>query len=172
MGAMNHPVVASCLAALACSVALSAEQQPTAFDNNRAVPKDTPALMSLTGCLERAPNGTYEIRDARRSPPAETTQASGAGPGPSTELKASAAAELADLPMTWTLKSTSDLAPHVGRQVQVIGRASSTRRSGASDAATTAPPTTTVTGARIKSRGEDDRSVDVQTVRMISQSCP
>jgi len=132
--------------------------------------------LSLTGCLDRANDGTYELRNARMSSPGSET-APGApqtttGPTGTSGASAPARAEAGDGSSTWILKSTTDLAPHVGHSVQITGRMSSPAGTGGSDTATTSAPTTTATGARMKKPGEEAKSVDVQSVRMISRACP
>jgi len=128
--------------------------------------------MSLTGCLDRANDGTYELRNARTNPAgAETPGSPGPTAGATGTSGATSSAKGGEVPATWILKSTSDLAPHVGHTVQITGRMSAPAGTGGSDAATTTPPTTTATGARLKKPGEEARSVDVQAVRMISRAC-
>jgi hypothetical protein len=122
--------------------------------------KGSAETLTLTGCLDRTADGTYQLRNA-------------AGGVPGTELvPGGAKAPAAGLTTTWNLKSRTDLAPHVGHQVQITGRSSagSSKKKG-KDSATTAAPTTTATGARMKVPEENFRSVDVQSLRMISTSC-
>jgi len=186
---MRKTATAMCFAmAFALSAAVGA-QQPGAgggaarndgvttsadFEQSRSGSRDT---LTLTGCLDRANNGTYELRKARLEPvgagsagSAGTTGTTGSATGTS-DAKAAAPATAGGSDSTWILKSTTDLAPHVGHQVQVTGRLSSMSGSSESDTATTSPPTNTATGARMKDTGEASRSVDIQSIRMISQSC-
>jgi hypothetical protein len=130
---------------------------------------------TLTGCMDRANDGTYELRDARMSSlGTDTTQgtpgATGGAVGTSGATSASKA-PVDQTPSTWILKSTTDLSPHVGHSVQITGRVSAPSGTGGSETATTSSPTTTATGARMKQSGEEAHSVDVQSVRMISRSC-
>ena len=86
-------------------------------------------------------------------------------------------------PMTWMLRSTTDLASHVGHQVQITGRAQqSPMPGGASQGATsTGGSTSTASGAGSSSgtgspgtNGSEaaSNSVEVESVRMVSSSCP
>jgi hypothetical protein len=211
---MTRVFPAICVAsALALGASVSAQQpapnQPARNDgvttpndfeqsNSRSGATDT---LVLTGCLDRASNGTYELRNARMSAPGAnaTGSASATSPGAAAGSTASTTgspngtvgttgtttgatattspttanrAPTTGATATWILKSTTDLAPHVGHQVQVTGRPSAPAGTAGSNTATTSNPTTTTTGARVKDAGDDARSVDVQAVRMISQSCP
>jgi len=130
--------------------------------------------LSLTGCLDRTNDGTYELRNARSAPAGTAATPGSSAPTPGATAGTSGAANSAgagEVPTTWVLKSTSDLAPHVGHTVQVTGRMSAPEGTGGSNTATTTPPTTTATGARIKKPGEEAKSIDVQAVRMISRAC-
>jgi len=225
---MTRTFPALCLAStLALAGSLSAQQaspnQParndgvtTAADYEQTASKTgSTDTMTLTGCLDRASNGTYELRNARMSAPgagstassapgASTTTASAgasstgsAAPGTTadrtgssgtagatgttgttasgtgtTSATSAAHAPMSDMAMTWTLKSTTDLAQHVGHQVQITGRPSGASANTGSNTATTSSPTTTATGARMESAAQNAHSVEVQAVRMISQSCP
>jgi len=164
---MKSMVTALCMAAL---VGLGASAYAQQAGTSGA---DT---FTLTGCLDRANDGTYELRNAHPSAATSESRTSAeAGAGATGTSGASSGASKtagSDAPTTWILKSTTDLAPHVGHSVQITGRMSSPDGSGGSDAATTSAPTTTATGARMKKPGEDAKSVDVQAVRMISRSCP
>jgi len=164
---MSRTVTALCLAAIVSLVTGAQAQKPGTGGSG---------TLSLTGCLDRANDGTYELRNARTSPagseatpgsPQTTTGATG-----TSGVTGSAKGSAGDVPTTWILKSTTDLAPHVGHSVQVTGRMSAPAGTGGSDTATTSPPTTTATGARMKKPGEETKSVDVQSVRMISRACP
>ncbi len=141
----------------------------------RPSPGADTSMLTVTGCLDRAPNGTYQLKNARLAPLGQAP-ARGSGPGTTagatgtSGVSSAARAAVSDAPGTWILKSTSDLAPHVGHQVSVSGRPSSLRTS-ADDAATTAPPTTTATGARVKDPGESARSLDVDSVAMLARAC-
>ena len=163
---MTRTVTALCMAALVGLSTVALAQQPATSGNGP---------LSLTGCLDRANDGTYELRNARvSSPGSETTPASPqatSGPTGTSGATAPAKTEAGDVSSTWILKSTTDLAPHVGHSVQITGRMSSPTGTGGSDTATTSPPTTTATGARMKKPGEEAKSVDVQSVRMISRAC-
>lgn len=158
-------------ALLGTGMAVHAESQaPTPTQ-----PGTPTSLLTVTGCLDRAPNGTYELKNARLEPVGQVPPRS-AGPGTTagatgtSGATTAARAPMTDEPALWILKSTSDLAPHVGHQIKVSGRPSS-RRSSADDAATTAPPTTTATGARVKDPGESSRSLDVDSVTMLARAC-
>src|SRR4029077_410226 len=103
--------------------------------------------LSLTGCLDRANDGTYELRNARMSS-TEPDRTPGA-PQTSTGTSGSSGAartEAADAASMWILKSTTDLAPHVGHSVQITGRMSAPDGTGGSDTATKSAPTPTSTG--------------------------
>lgn len=132
-------------------------------------------MLTVTGCLDRAPNGTYQLKNARLAPLGQAP-ARGSAPGTTagatgtSGASSAARAAVTDAPDTWILKSTSDLAPHVGHQISVTGRPSALRSS-SDDAATTAPPTTTATGARVKEPGESARSLDVDSVAMLARAC-
>jgi len=154
------------MAAIVGLVTVGRAQQP---DTNRS------GTFSLTGCLDRANDGTYELRNARMSS-AEPDKAPGApqtttGATGTSGSTGAARAEAGDASSLWILKSSTDLAPHVGHSVQITGRMSASAGTGGSDTATTSDPTTTATGARMKKPGEEARSVDVQSVRMISRAC-
>jgi len=146
---------------------------PGDFDQSKsATGGDT---FTLTGCMDRANDGTYELKNARMSSlgtdttpgrPGTTSSATGTSGATS-----AAKAPVDQTPSTWILKSTSDLSPHVGHSVQITGRVSAPSGNGGDNTATTSPPTTTTTGARMKQNGEEAHSVDVQSVRMISRSC-
>lgn len=162
---MARTVTALCMVAFVSLVTGARAQQPGTKGSG---------TLSLTGCLDRANDGTYELRNARMSPAGSATTAG----SPQTTASATgtsgaaSAAKAEDAPATWILKSTSDLAPHVGHSVQITGRMSAPAGTTGSDTATTSPPTTTATGARMRKPGEEARSVDVQSVRMISNACP
>lgn len=161
---MKRTVIAVCMAALAGLVGADAQQAGNSGTGT----------LSLTGCLDRANDGTYELKNARPSPgTADTKQGSQTSPGTTGTGGATnrSSDSAASAPETWILKSTTDLAPHVGHSVQITGRLSALAGAGGSDTATTSNPTTTATGARMKKPGEDAKSVDVQAVRMISRSC-
>ncbi len=139
--------------------------------------------ITLTGCLDRSPNGTYVLNRARvaalgaptGSAPqgsASTTSSDRDGnstttPGgvASTTTPPSTAGSVSQgsATSTWTLRSSSDLAPHVGHQVQVTGRATAAATAtGRSSAATpdTAPATGTSgasTGTASGTRGQRGR---------------
>jgi hypothetical protein len=186
---MRRTVTSLCLAAVFGFGAGTFAQQPGAgaparndgvttpndFEQTRRA-SSGPDTFSLTGCLDRRNDGTYELRNAHMNPigtdtipgkPGTGTTSSATGTsGPSSAAKAPVDSTASD----WILKSTTDLAPHVGHSVEVTGRMSAPTGTG-SDSATTANPTTTATGARIKKPGEDAKSVDVESVRMISRSC-
>lgn len=137
-------------------------------------PRGTTDTITLTGCLDRAPNGIYQLKNARLAPLGQTdtvgtTGTTASGTGTSNPTSAARAAVTAE-PATWMLKSTSDLAPHVGHEVRVTGRPGESRRT-SDDTATTSPPTTTSTGARVKAPGEQDRALEVQAVTMIARTC-
>ena len=146
---------------------------PGDFDQSKsATGSDT---FTLTGCMDRANDGTYELRNARMSslgtdttPGTPGTTSSATGTSGATSA---AKAPVDQTPSTWILKSTSDLSPHVGHSVQITGRVSAPSGTGGDNTATTSSPTTTATGARMKHNGEEAHSVDVQSVRMISRSC-
>jgi hypothetical protein len=185
---MRRTVTSICLAAVFGLGAATFAQQPGAGGPARndgvTTPNDPeqsrsagsgPDTFSLTGCLDRRNDGTYELRNARMKPigtdttpgnPGTTSSAAGTSGATS-----AAKAPVDSTPSTWILKSTTDLAPHVGHAVEVSGRMSAPDGTGGSDTATTSNPTTTATGARMKTRGEEAKSVDVQVVRMISRSC-
>lgn len=227
---MTRTFPALCLAStLALAGSLSAQQAspnqparndgvttPADYEQTASKTGSTDSLM-LTGCLDRAANGTYELRNARMSAPgaANTTASSAPGSASTTSARAgdttagaaagtttgsptdhssgtagatgtsgttasatgttsatsASKAPMSDMAMTWTLKSSTDLAPHVGHQVQITGRPSAPAANSGSNTATTANPTTTATGARMESSAQNAHSVDVQAVRMISQSC-
>jgi len=130
---------------------------------------------TLTGCVDRANDGTYQLKNARPRPPASDSKRG----SPDTSTGATGTSGAATAPQgagnnaasTWILKSTTDLAPHVGHSVEITGRMSQPAGTGGSETATTSAPTTTATGARMKKPGEDAKSFDVQAVRMISRSC-
>lgn len=163
---MTETVARACLiATLAMPAGLAAQQPPSSAMK--------PDVLTLTGCLDRAPNGTYQLlhasRDAAGPGGATGTSGSAATPPASSARGTSSPAPREDAP--WILKSPTDLAPHVGHKVQITGRPSATRPS-SDDAATTTPPTTTSTGARVKDPGEAERSLDVSGVRMLARACP
>jgi hypothetical protein len=232
---MRRTFPALCLAStLAFAGSLSAQQpssnQParndgvtTSADFEQTASKSgSTDSVTLTGCLDRATNGTYELRNARMSAPgAAATGTASSAPGSTTSTTAragttssgsttsvqnastagttgtsgtasaaattgttssatgttsptsAARAPMSDMAMTWTLKSSTDLAPHVGHEVQITGRpgAASSSATGNANSATTSNPTTTATGARVESAAEAGHSVEVQAVRMISRSC-
>lgn len=156
-----------CMAAgLALSTGTYAQQSATAAGSSDA--------LTLTGCVDRAPNGTYHLLNARMDPltrpDAKSTTGTTTGATGTSGATNAAGAEASHTPSTWILKSTTDLAPHVGHQVQVIGHLSAGRNS-TEDAATTSNPTTTSTGARVKDPGETARSFDVQSVKTLSRAC-
>jgi len=130
---------------------------------------------TLIGCLDRANDGTYQLKNSRPGPPASDSKQS--SPDASTGTTGTSSAADASKgtgnnpASTWILKSTTDLAPHVGHSVQITGRMSSPTGTSGSDTATTSAPTTTATGARMKKPGEDAKSIDVEAVRMISRAC-
>ena len=163
---MKRTVAGLCMAALVGLTGSAHAQQPETSGTG---------TFTLTGCLDRANDGTYQLKNARPSAPASDSKQS--SPGTSTGATGtSGAADAAksagnNAASTWILKSTTDLAPHVGHSVQITGRMSSPAGTGGSDTATTSAPTTTATWARMKKPGEDAKSVDVQAVRMISRSC-
>lgn len=147
--------------------------------------------VTLTGCLDRSPNGTYVLNKARLDLPGAGTSATtgstggttagsttgstagttagtaatGTAPGtsgsagttPATTTARGAGTAARDgiastaAQSTWTLQSSSDLAPHVGHQVQIVGRAagSQTGRAAAGQAGSTAATagTTGTTGS-------------------------
>jgi hypothetical protein len=139
-------------------------------DKSPPVPAET---LTLTGCMDRARNGTYQLLNAHRGPAGSVTpKNNGSTSRNPTATGTSGATRTQTQPAVWVLKSTADLAPHVGHQVEITGRASAGTGTGETDTATTSPPTTTATGARMKELGEIANSVDVQTVRMVSRSCP
>ena len=163
---MTRTVTALCMAAMVGLVTVGRAQQPDTRGRG---------TLSLTGCVDRANDGTYQLRNARMSPveqdktagPPQTT----AGATGTSGSTSAARAEAGDAPSLWILKSSTDLAPHVGHSVQITGRMSAPAGAGGTDTATTSDPTTTATGARMKKPGEEARSVDVQSVRMISRAC-
>jgi hypothetical protein len=186
-----------CTAALFAFAASGLAQQPgstgparndgvtTPNDFEQSASAKGAQTLNLTGCLDRANDGTYQLRDARPSSSADATRPSGNTGSAATGTSGTAgtsgrtagdaatggtAASDAER-NTWILKSTTDLAPHVGHSVEITGRMSSPDNAGGTNEATTSNPTTTATGARIKKPGEETRSVDVQSVRMISRSC-
>ena len=183
---MTH-VSGICAAALLVLAASGFAQQPGSSGPARNDGVTTPndfeqsanakgaGVLTMTGCVDRANDATYQLRDARPASTADATRppgtAAGGAAGTSGTAGASGATAAVDAEQnTWILKSTTDLAPHVGHSVQITGRMSSPD-SGDTNTATTASPTTTATGARVKKPGEEARSVDVQSVRMISRSC-
>lgn len=143
---------------------------------NTTQPSTSTSLLTVVGCLDRAPNGTYQLKNARLEPVAQAPNRP-SGPGTTSGATGtSGASSAARAPMStaadmWVLKSPTDLAPHVGHQIKVTGRPSALRSS-SDDAATTAPPTTTATGARVKEPGESARSLDVDSLSMLARACP
>jgi hypothetical protein len=223
---MSRTFPALCLASTLALAGSVAAQQPSPGQPARNDGVTTPSdyeqtgsktgaanALTLTGCLDRAPNGTYELRNAKMAAPGNTAPGSASGSsaagisaradsnssGSSTTDRstgasgstgatgtsgtvpsgsgASSAAGAAGAPMsnnesTWILKSSTDLAPHVGHQVQITGHPSAAAGSGSGSAsATTSNPTTTATGPRTETGAQSAHSVEVQAVRMISQSC-
>jgi len=209
---MRRTFPALCLAStLAFAASLSAQQaspnQPARNDGvttpadyeQTASKTGSTEAMTLTGCLDRANDGTYELRNARASGggatatsgTSSTTSAGGTTAGATgatagaagttgttsgatgtTSATGAGRASASEMPSTWTLKSATDLAPHVGHQVQITGKMSASNTSGgSSNTATTSNPTTTTTGARMKDASGNAHSVEVQSVRMVSQSC-
>jgi len=160
---MTRTVTALCMAAMVGLGPVGRAQQTDSSGRG---------TLSLTGCVDRANDGTYQLRNARMSK-AEPDKAPGS-PQPSTGAtgtSGSTKAEAGDAASLWILKSSTDLAPHVGHSVQITGRMSAPAGTGGNDTATTSDPTTTGTGARMKKPGEEARSVDVQSVRMSSRAC-
>ena len=160
---MARTVTALCMVAFATLVTGARAQQPDTKGSG---------TLSLTGCLDRANDGTYELRNARTTPAGSETAGSPQTTAGATGTSGAASTPKADdAQATWILKSTTDLAPHVGHSVTITGRMSAPAGTSGSDTATTSPPTTTATGARMRKPGEEARSVDVQSVRMISRAC-
>ena len=153
-------IVAACWIAGLSAFAPVMAAQPGAEPQQGAQQQQGNQSVTLIGCLDRTADGTYQLRNA-------------AGGVPGTEIvPGGAKAPAAGLTTTWNLKSRTDLAPHVGHQVQVTGRSNAgNSKNKGKDSATTAAPTTTATGARMKVPEENFRSVDVQSVRMIATSC-
>jgi hypothetical protein len=189
---MTPKVSGLCVATMLALTAGVGAQQPgpggPARNDGVTTPNDfeqtaskTAQTLSLTGCVDRANDGTYQLTHARPSPPSATGTSGTPGradnpAGTTGTAGSSAAADSNDQKdrakqSAWILKSTTDLAPHVGHSVQITGRMSSPDRNG-TNTATTTNPTTTATGARIEKPSEEAHSVEVQSVRMISRSCP
>lgn len=168
---MTTRISALCLGSLLLVAAGSRAQQPPGRASR--VPGQAPGTIRMTGCLDRANDGTYQLRNASVSPGGTRPSAGTPGRDQSTAAGTSGVEKTAAAATgnTWILKSTTDLAPHVGHSVEVTGRTSAPSGASGSDTATTSPPTTTVTGARMSKPGEDSHSVDVQSVRMISRAC-
>jgi hypothetical protein len=186
---MTPKVSGLCVAAVFALTAGGAAQQPgtggparndgvtTPNDFEQSTSKQAAQTLSLTGCVDRANDGTFQLTHARPSPPTSTGTPGTAGrpdspTGTSGTAGSSPAADRNKAGSTWILKSATDLAPHVGHSVEITGRKSSPDSSPDANDATTTAPATTATGARIQKPGEDAQSVDVQSVRMISGSCP
>jgi hypothetical protein len=192
---MKRTFGALCLSTALALGATASAQQPGANQPARNDGVTTPAdyeqtntknpaaegSITLTGCVDRANDGTYELKNARNESAATGGAASASTPtgtsGTATGTTGttgtnSTGATGNGMPSTWVLKSTTDLAPHVGHQVQITGRtsSSSTTASNTPDA-TTSSQTTTTTSAKMKDAGQKVSSVDVQSVRMISSSC-
>lgn len=162
---MTRTITALCMAAMVGLVTVGHAQQTDSGERG---------TLSLTGCLDRANDGTYQLRNARpskaedKAPGSPQTSTGATGTSGSTSA---AKGEAGDARSLWILKSSTDLAPHVGHSVQITGRMSARAGTGGTDTATTSDPTTTATGARMKKPGEEARSLDVQSVRMLSRAC-
>lgn len=228
---MSRTATGLCLASVFALVASAGAQQtspsaPARNDGTTPTTADTEQTASsraggsdaitLTGCLDRSPNGTYVLNRARvtalgavtpgSAPGSASTTGSDsavnsnatpgsgasttAGSGPAGTVSGSSTADISDRSptSTWALRSTSDLAPHVGHQIQVTGHAAAIPGGSAAAGATTpgASGTTGATGtsgtssstseatgtAGTTSAAAPSNSVDVQSVRMIANSCP
>lgn len=238
---MTRTAAGFCVAsafALVASAGAAQQQSPNAparndgttttadFEQTAASKAGGAGRVSLSGCVDRAPNGTYLLKNARLDPagspagaasgqgsasttagdpaaPAGTSgSAAGSSPGstatgtagtsgaataPATGSRGPAAAAAGAVaqgaPMTWMLRSTSDLAPHVGHQVQITGRAQqapmpggasqgATGTSGSSGAASDAGASASTGPAGTRGSEATSNSVEVESVRTVSSSCP
>jgi hypothetical protein len=199
---MNRTATGLCIAAAFGLVASMGAQTPTTTTAGQTAATSTHDSkdISLTGCLQRGPDGKFILANARMDsdmhPSASTGTTTGSTAGttgtsnPPTGTTAGAAtgssAGAMDAASTWALEGGQDLEKHVGHKVQVTGRAAKDTMSkdDAAAAATTATgstATTGTTGTTGAAAGEQRRSdrdmknsgqrLDVKSVKMIAASC-
>lgn len=139
-----------------------------------------PDTITLSGCVDRLPNGIFVLNHARitglgdaASPGAPASpQATGTSgvTGKTGPAGAAATADVGDgAASAWALDSREDLAPHVGHRVQLIGKPR--------EVAPTAPRADDANGSGGSPGGSSriaipTHRVEIRSLRMISMSCP
>ncbi|HKB09979.1 MAG TPA: hypothetical protein VKD69_04975 [Vicinamibacterales bacterium] len=186
---MTRSATGLCVAAaMACAVSLGAQTStPTTQRSSTTTEKSHD--VTLTGCLARdTSGGGFMLNHAEMdSPSASSTTGSSttttAGATTTSHSSASGSA-----PASWMLMGGSDLDKHVGHKIQVTGKTSwdgsmdhtsTASAAGAGTTATEPNPTTAGTTGTLEEQRKGDRDahgkephLEVQSVKMISASCP
>jgi hypothetical protein len=190
---MQRAIVAACLSA-AFAVALTAQapaQQPPASgagtSGSTAGAQESQSSqrgmrpMTMTGCLKAGDTaGTYELTNVemtgRRGGATSTTGETG-GSATSTTGEQGRMGGM----RTVMLNAGSDvnLAPHVGHKIEVTGTMGGGRRGSGASSSTTTGSSTATTGAAAEGQGAGSgmgagrgtRTVNVTSVKMISETC-
>lgn len=184
---MKRAIVAACLSA-AFAVALTAQapaqQPPAGTSGSTAGVQDTTKssqsgarTVSLTGCLKAGDAaGTYELTNAEMSGAAGHKAPSGeAGEAGEAAGAAGTAGAKAGGMRTVMLNAASDvnLAPHVGHKIEVTGSMSgrSSGSTGTTGSSSTAGSSTAGAAGSTASSGGSARTLNVKSMKMISESC-
>jgi hypothetical protein len=193
---MKRTAIGLCVAAAFGFVASSGAQTPpttTAGQTPAASTRDAKDI-SITGCLQRGPDGKFILTNARmdndmtHSSSTGTSTGSTAGTTGSTAGTTSSATSSTtgamDSANTWTLEGGQDLDKHVGHKIQVTGHAATDvakdddAAKGATSSATGSTATTGTTGTTGATAAEQrhdmknsSQRLDVKSVKMIAASC-
>jgi hypothetical protein len=164
-------------AVLAMSAAIGAQSTTTATTTTQSQSSSDRHEVNVTGCLAKGADGRFTLTNARVEPVAASssttagtsgstasTAAGTAGTTSTTATEPAGSGTRRDDAGTWWLSGGSDLETHVGHRVQVTGRTSGDRSSGA--AATSTTPSSSTTTADTKGP-----ELEVQSIRMIASSC-
>jgi hypothetical protein len=133
--------------------------------------------MTITGCLKAGDTaGTYTLTNVKgMGRPAGTTGDTAGAPGATAGATTSPESGKSGMnEVTLTAGSTVDLKPHVGHQIEVTGTpvragAGGATTTGAAGDTTAAGGTTTATSGQT---GRGPRSLNVTSVKMVSDTCP
>ena len=188
---MKRVLTATCFA-MACAVGLAAQQTTGTAGTTQDQSGQARGPRTVTGCLRAGDTaGTYMLTDIQMGNRSGDTTAGGGGStttgGGTTATTGSTTAEgqRGQMPTSVMLNPESgvDLKAHVGHKIEVTGTmAGGGRRGGDTTAGTTGSGTTTTGGGGTTAgggtgqqttggQGRASRTLDVTSVRMISETC-
>lgn len=196
---MTRTSTGLCLAtAFGLAVSLSAQTPTTPQTRTSAMAHDRDSI-SVTGCLQRDASGGFTLSNAHIDTSATTTTTgtttgttgttgTTTTAGTTTATGKETSGSMSSAGTTWKLEgSSSELDRHVGHKVTVTGHEVSSASSSASTTTTATTTGTTATGTtgttgttsitseeqkRSSPPSQPERRLDVQSVKMISSSCP